>query len=243
MLYARESELLTREQLHEIQNPDRTGKVGGRWVPVQHGDLADAIVARAENMGLKVQKEVWKTNPTGTDLFGSLDLDTSDWMLCDVGQDATFSLGVRHSNVGRYAITFAIGARVAVCENGMFTGDFTLSRKHTAGVELDAMVDGGLERYLAEVGTVNHLAKDLRETEISDEVAAHKLLEAGRAQVIPWAKVGEAYNEWVDPTFSEFKGRNAWSLYNDFTYVIRDLSGANQMRSLKMVRDLFLEAA
>jgi len=121
----------TRAQLHDIPVPPRTD-VGRLWEGVNHGVLADTITSYVQKIGLQITNEGWYTNPNGSALFGALDLDTSntDFALNIPGSPATFSLGVRHDNLGRYAISFAVGARIAVCANGMFSGDFVLKHRH-----------------------------------------------------------------------------------------------------------------
>jgi len=121
----------TRAQLHDVPIPPRTD-VGRLWEGVNHGVLADTIVNYCTKVGLSIQSEGWYTNPNGSALFGAIDLDTSntDFALNIPGSPATFSLGVRHDNLGRYAISFAVGARIAFCANGMFSGDFVLKHRH-----------------------------------------------------------------------------------------------------------------
>lgn len=252
MLYATQNELLTREQLREIPVPERTN-VSSRWEGIAHGQLADTLVERIQLRGLKVKREVWKTNPQQSDLFGALDIveeapsrrakRKQENLLAlpelDLVEDAVFSIGVRHSNLGRYAVSLAVGARIAVCENGLFTGDFVLKAKHTSEVDLEGMIDIGIEKYVEEAAGIKTFVEELRDRDLASTQADHLLMEMGRVDAIPWTKIQDVDKEWREPRFEEFQDRNAWSLYNAATYVIRDMSGSNQMRCLKNLKDFF----
>src|SRR5688572_22803072 len=104
-----------RKALNLIPIPARTN-VSERWQGVGHGKLATAIVKRVEAAGLQVAREEWYVNPKRDTMWGSVDItpesmcNVNKGVTLDIGQQANFSLGLRHSNGGRYAVSFAVGA-------------------------------------------------------------------------------------------------------------------------------------
>lgn len=60
------------------------------------------------------------------------------------------SLGVRHANDKSMSIQLTAGVRVLVCDNGALIGEIeALRRKHTSGLDLQALITQGIEEYLS----------------------------------------------------------------------------------------------
>src|SRR5206468_3078013 len=58
------------------------------------------------------------------------------------------ALGLRTSNDKTMSIQIAIGARVFVCDNLVFSGELiALKRKHTANLDLDTEIRAAIARY------------------------------------------------------------------------------------------------
>lgn len=229
-----------RELLRTIPIPSREGGVSNRWQGIQHGELADAVVQVAEQTGCEIVKETWQVGNKEGNLWGALDMRIpGENNLTIPGEGMLFALGVRHSNLGQFALSFAVGGRVAVCQNGMFTGDFVLTRKHTIGVNLQVTVEQGFHRYLGEAHSVENLVNRMQAFPMDNRSQEHLLLEAGRQEVFPWNKLEDVDNLWRNPEFPEFKERNAWSLYNCFTQVTREFVPHRQLNVLAGLKALF----
>lgn len=240
MLYAQANELLTREALRAIPIPERDN-VSARWQGINHGALADTILKHLEKKRFGVINEQWKTNKQGTRLFGAIDLKLPGGVSARraLGQDGVFSLGVRHSNDGRYALAFAVGARVSVCENGLLVGEHLVAKRHTRGLDIDLAISCALERYIDEARDLDTFVNALRERELSPQEAEHLLLETGRQGILPWEKLGAADALWRKPRYKEFQERTAWSLYNAVTETVHDRPFTRQMESLARLKELF----
>jgi hypothetical protein len=167
----------------------------------------------------------------------------TDWKL-PIGQDAMFSLGVRHDNVGRYAVTFAVGARIAVCSNGVFSGDFVLKNRHYDSLNLDDAVAEGVERYLTETDTLIKFIQNMQAVTLDDRDASHLLVSTAERMsgndhgCINWNHLRSVWENWKTPPHDEFQPRNQWSLYNAFTQVGKELSPPRQMSLLKGLKPL-----
>src|SRR6185312_4640632 len=108
-------------------------------------------------------------------------------------------------------------ARVAVCSNGLFTGDFVLKNRHSRKVVLEDLVAEGVERWLASTNEVEQFVKVLRETPLDNKDAAYIVAKAGTqlrfggAQLMAWEKGNFIMQHWLKPPYQEFEGRTAWS--------------------------------
>lgn len=245
MLYATKEERLTRDQLKLIPIPHRPD-ASDWWMGIQHGYLADKIVQRLTLAGFTLIDEVWKTDTNGATLFGSIDLvpPHDRGLEMNIGQDAHFSLGVRHSNNSRYSISFAVGARVTVCSNGLFLGDYILKRRHTTRVDLDALIDNGIEEYVQGALGINTYVCELRAYSLTRRQVDHILMESVRRGLISPSMLGHLDRLWVKPPHREFSEPNLWRLYNAYTQLAKGMKLHPQvklMRGLKPFMDCVLD--
>ena len=120
----------------------------------------------------------------------------------------------------------SLGNHVFVCDNLSFSGDVTVARKHTRFItrDLDRLI------YFA----VGKLA-DLRQKQLArfaaykgrelSDVEAHDLIvRALLAHIISGEAVTKVVGEWRRPAHDEFAPRNVWSLFNDFTEVLKGIA-------------------
>lgn len=242
MIYTGGQTLLTRKQLHKIPVPVRP-EVTSKWCGIEHGVLADTIVDYVKQVGFKVASETWYCNQSGSALYGAVDINGkgTDYSL-DIGQDACFSLGVRHDNSGRYAVSIAVGARVAVCSNGVFDGDFVLKHRHYSDIDLTEIVQLGVEEWMTEAYKVERFIKAMQASSIDEKDASYLIVKTAEGvsgndhSCLPWAHLQKVTNLWRSPPHEEFAARNVWSLHNAFTEVGKKLSPPKQLRLLKGLR-------
>jgi len=143
-----------RRELHELDAiavpevaPWAITRGGGtQWKPINHGALARAVIATAEDGGLVVETAHWATNPSETDLFGAIVFGPSRRHPLPKG--LSLAMGLRHSNAGRYAVSFGFGAQVFVCTNGLLTGEHVVSHKHTKDLRVEDLAAEGFARFL-----------------------------------------------------------------------------------------------
>jgi len=215
---------------------DRTQQ--SRWRPIQHGELARTLLDEVTSQGLQVHRHGWEAcGPGSTDLFGTVDIVDDAGL--DLPEGLCFSIGVRHSNAGRYALTLVTGARVMVCSNGVLVGERVLSRRHTDDLDLPAVVRGGVADAISRAYSVGDWVKHLQATPVSDSQADRLMMEAGRRRALPWSALRTVDNAWRRPPHGVFLPRNAWSLYNAFTEAARERRPSVQLRALRGLRALF----
>lgn len=234
-----------RRQLHELDAievpsvaPWAITRGGGtRWKPINHGVLARAVIRTAEDGGLVVKEAQWATNPSETDLFGSIVFGPSRGYRVPKG--LSLAIALRHSNAGRYAVTFGFGARVIVCDNGLLAGEHVVSHKHMKDLRVEVLVEEGISRFRERASEVGALTRRLKAERLRNAVADRLIVEAGRRGVLPWSQLGKVEGEWRQPSHAAFRERNAWSLYNAFTQVAKTRSASGQLASLRKLAGLF----
>jgi hypothetical protein len=238
MIFVEKRNALSRKALSSIKVPEREAK---HWKGIQHGVLADTLVNRVKAYGLEITDENWYVSPVKkTIMWGALDIVSSkNSPSLSIGQEAKFSLGVRHGNGGEYAVGFAVGARIVVCSNGMFQGDFVMKKRHTQGLNLEELIDNALERYIQGCETLENLINGWREVQIDDRDAAYMVLKSYRDGYVNFRYLNDFYENWNNPPHEEFAPRTAWSLYNAFTETIKDMSPPRQLRLLAGLRRMF----
>jgi len=247
MIYTSGQQLLTRSDLKQIAVPQRED-VGKHWVGVPHAELAESIVTHVEALGFRIAKETWYCNPNQTALYGSVDVDTTGTQYgLDLGQDALYSVGVRHDNAGKYAISLAVGARVTVCSNGLFSGDFVVKHRHFGSLDLQSAVQDGMEQWLNQTDEVGRFARLMQGVHLDDKDASYLVanasMEGTKYGCFPWEKAQKVMKAWMNPPHEEFADRTMWSCYNAFTEVAKELSPPKQVRLLKGLKPMMTEFA
>lgn len=230
----------TVEQLRQIPVPETRGwgaGGGGTWKPVGHGALADTVLGEIARAGLRPASARWAVNDSETDLFGAVVFEPRRGLRLPKG--TALALALRHSNAGRYALTFGFGAQVFVCSNGMLAAQHTVARKHTKRVRLEEPIREGLGRLLDDTQRISDFVAELRGTRVSQRLADRVLVEAGRRKLLPWSKLGKVEALWRDNPQRAFRARNAWSLYNCFTEVAKQRGAARQLETLEGLSGLF----
>lgn len=243
MLYVSSKDALSREQLASIPVPVRGSSVSDRWCGVQHGHLADTIIDRLVNRGYEVLSESWKCDKKMGAMFGSMDLtppvDTN--LTLDIGQDGNFCMGVRHDNYGAYALTFAVGATVTVCSNGVFNGEFTVKHRHTVGLKLSSLIDEAIDQYAFEALKINAFVASMRSFPLHAVTADRIIMESLRRDIISTNHIRAIDESWRKPPHPEFEDRTLWSLYNAYTEVAKEMKTTPQVTLMKGLRPLMSE--
>lgn len=106
-----------------------------------------------------------------------------------------------------------------MCDNLAFSGEVSMSRKHTINVFRDlpdliyrmlGQVSSMRERMDAEIAAMKGRA-------LPQAQAHHLMVEAIRARVLPASRLPKVIEAWEEPPHPEFSPRTAWSLFNAFT--------------------------
>ena len=146
--------------------------------------------------------------------------------------DVNRQLFIQNSYDKSLSIRLIAGIEMCICSNGLTMGmvEDEIRRKQTKNVDADiySIVYGGVDKMLGQYTQQVENVQRLGNTEMTDRMADHIIMEAMRRKVINPAGVGDVWDKWENPNYDEYKGRNAWSLVNAFTERSRGRSMFNR---------------
>lgn len=213
------------DEVRETPTPDHTMT---HW-PIPHGKLVDLVTERFLSSGYEITESEYAirdgnlgdTKIPAAQFFGLFRLKRGQ-----SHADYDLIAGLRNSHDKTIPAAICLGSHVFVCDNMAFSGEITLARKHTRFIFRDlpgvvANAVGGLENL-----------RNTQETRIStyknrflkNQEAYSNIVEGLKVGVIPSSKVIKVVEEWdkKGARHPEFAPRNAWSLFNCFTEVLKD---------------------
>jgi hypothetical protein len=204
------SQAVSRETLAAVETPYPTQS----HFPIPHIQIVEQAENVLGSLGIGVKESAFALSPTTTRFFGLMTLDVPV-----PGGNYGILLGMRNSHDKEWAAALAGGSHVFVCDNLAFSGEFTLSRKHTRwiGRDLPALMGRAVDKVLANAKVETDRLDRWRQTEISPELADSLIVRAAWAGIIPSAEILKVRQELLAPHHREFESRTAWSLYNAFT--------------------------
>ncbi len=218
--------VIEMEQLHNVALPDATAT----WTPVAHDKLVNSVKGALVASGAKIVKEEHAIYQGGDRYFGLLHLGENN----DGGNTV---IGIRNSHDKTFPAGLSLGNHVFVCDNLSFCGDVVVARKHTRFINRD------LDRLIyAAVGKLTDLrVKQVarfdayKASELSDVEAHDLMIRALLAKVVSGEAISKVVEEWRKPAHEDFTPRNVWSLFNDFTEVMK---GTAPMAAVKRTMTL-----
>ena len=210
-----------------------------RWAGIQHFDFASSVVdaCTALNMPVDLETTKWGVSDEGSDLFALIKFQEYNHVLNKPTVPYNYatngvipSLGLRHSNRGRFSAQGTIGGSVSVCDNLMITGTFVFKHKHTTGNvnNLTESISSGMLEYIKGLPALSQTVDTLQGLEMTDKSVGDFYTKLGRQKIIPWSHIGKVDKYWVTPTHDEFKKANAWRMYNAVNTVVKEYNPIRQ---------------
>ncbi len=220
------AKIVEMEQLHSVDTPTGTAT----WTPVSHALIVDSVKSALVSGGANIVKEEHALYNGGDRYFGLLHLGEND------GGGNTV-VGMRNSHDKTFPVGLSLGNHVFVCDNLSFSGDIVVARKHTrwAGRDLDRLIFDAVGK-LGDLRQKQALRFDAYKNRPLSDMEAHDLMvRALMARIVSGDQVARIVAEWRQPRHEEFKPRNVWSLFNDFTEILK---GINPTASVKRTMTL-----
>ena len=223
-----DSQPIDRDILSGLPVPPKTDT----WQPVSHIDFIEMVDEAVVNVGIEVRDvkiglsapekddnaNMFAFGPGRHRMFGVI--ETNDMLF---KKQVTATIGFRNSTDKSFAASVCMGSRVFVCDNRSFFGEHVIRRKHTVNVydDLPFLIENGLNQMVNGFDDMRVLIKHLDSVEMDDHQADHAMVEACAMGVMPWAKIPMVRDQWREPKHDQWAPRNAWSLYNNFTEVLK----------------------
>lgn len=223
----------TLAEIGKVPMPKQTDT----YEPVNHRKLIETVSGIVQDsLPVKFKKGLYGLAKDGDRLFAHL----------------TFTNGLKNKEMGMHVgivnsydkilrVKIAVGATVFVCDNLMLSGDIQWMRKHTPNVwgDIQAMTEthiGTLEGAFEDACDISELLKKKR---LNDEQMRKVMGMAYGERLLTNPMMSIVRKEWEDPTFKDFKKRNAWSLYNAFTYALKKSTPRDIMEKHKELHTQF----
>jgi hypothetical protein len=239
-----------RQALRSISTPEPTDT----WRPVPHADVVDVLTERAAARGLKIKSERYAVLPgalyptpgqrielPGARLFGSLDFEPIVGVPFPPG--CTPSAGLRNSHDKSFSLSILSGACVFICANGVLSAEHIIARKHTSGIDLVESIEDALNAFMESARDFQATYEQLRSRRLATAKAHHLIVELAKAGAFASSDILPVVQEWENPRHAEFKERNAWSLYQASTEVMKRQGPARQVDGLKALNSVLLASS
>ena len=235
MLMLHNAREASREELARIPTPEGTDS----WKPIPHATVVDALAAKARQRGLSISSERYALMPGSlgegegriavpeAKLFGAIDFQPISGVAFPPG--CVPSAGLRNSHDKSFALSILSGARVLVCANGVLSAEHVVSRKHTSGIDLASAIDAALDAFMAGIGAFQATYEGLRSRSVSRREGHSLIVDMAQAGAFASCDILPIVCEWESPKHDDFSDRNAWSLYQACTEVMKKQSPARQL--------------
>lgn len=225
---------IQQEQLHDIQlaRPKKAGRV---WQGVQHGELVDALSDEIMSRpGWNITDRKFSLSNDEADLAGAFELEVQG---IDAPKDMKLSLGFITSNAMRRSLKLVVGTRVLVCNNGMATGEVLMQRKHTVNFDIYEELEYAVDAYTERAQRIPKLVEGLRSRNLTERESDTILLNAGRAGIMPWSRIGQVDEEYRKPTFADHDERTSFGMLQAFTHIVKKSPELMQMDMMNQFRE------
>ena len=233
MYYINNSQEVSFDQLTNVPAvPTKDISPSSRWKPVPHHHLVELVKDSVTSQGFNIHEERYGLDKH-KNLFGIIKLEREDH------SNGTFRnvIGIRNSHNQDFSAQLVGGANVMVCDNLMFSGEFSDKRKHTTNImrDLPEIVYSLTNDVVGSYANQKCRYNGYRATSLDKEDVADIMYDATRND---FAIAGDQYNkvlhEYENPQHDEFEPGNAWSLFNAFTEIYKGYNGADVRKSINL---------
>lgn len=207
-------ESVSRQELDLIKLPEKTDS----YQPLSHFELANRITTVAQDMlsDYVMVSESYGIARKGNQLFAVLNFRGES-------KEMAMSVAFRNSYDKSLAFGLAFGSSVFVCDNLALTGDIVVMKKHSK-----TMLDGLDDTIIANIFRARQAYQkilfdsDKLKRRPMDNNQAFELMGLlfGLDLVGP-RQLSKLKQEWLKPSYEEFRHRTAWSFLNGYTECLK----------------------
>jgi hypothetical protein len=222
---------ISREDLANIPTPEATRT----HQPVPHYKLVQALIETLSFRHIGVVQDEYAVSSNGMKMFGVLDLESRF-------EGCRFSIGIRNSHDKSFRLAVTAGLRVAVCENMMFSGDFTpVLAKHSKSFSLQDSLCIGVDRMQRNFEPMKRQVQTWQESQLADVTAKLIIYRAfvDRELDAPSSLMTAVHRYYFRPVHQEFSPRTMWSLSNAFTSAFKELDPIPHFKATAKLGEFF----
>jgi len=216
-----------RAALAEVKTPERTPT----WVPIPHTALIDQVELALRNNGLKITGEAHSLTHSGDRYFGLYQVANGA-----AHDDYAWILGLRNSHDKSFPAGMVAGASVFVCDNLSFSGEVRVFRKHTVFIYRDMpyVVQRGIGQLQQHWHSQDQRIDAYKGHALDDQNAHDLIIRALDVGACTATQIPHILKDWRHPRHEEFAPRTVWSLFNDFTEILKGSLGVLPNRTLAL---------
>jgi hypothetical protein len=214
----------SREELARVPTPPTTAT----HQPIPHHQIVEALVESLSFRQISVIQEEYAVSKDGMKMFGVLDLEALLIPGC------RFAVGIRNSHDKSMRLGLTIGARVLVCMNMAFHGDFQpLLAKHSKSFSLVDAISVGVDRMQRNFEPMRRQVETWRAQQLTSAAAKLIIYRAFIEDELDAPKhlARRVHGLYFAPEHEAFQSRTMWSLSNAFTSAFKELDPIPQFKA------------
>lgn len=200
----------TFEEVTSIKTPIATST----WEPIPHLSLIQSVKDVINDFDAEITRESYGMSHEGNRMFGVLDFTSPDTNL-------GYSIALRNSHDKKFSAGVSAGQRVFICDNLILSGDFVLKKKHTKNHEFLNSIKNSNLSLTSQVKNLTDKLNALREQELTLNEARLLVFKAYEESAISSSKMGLVWEEFLLPTYGQFKASTKFNLLMAFTEVAK----------------------
>jgi Domain of unknown function (DUF932) len=196
------------------------------YIALPHESFIDRVKKTLRTEDVEVVQEQYALAKNGDRLFGVMQLATGgDESYCNV-------LGLRNSYDKSYPAGFVVGSSVYVCDNLAFSGEITVSRRHTGNLytDLAGMIFNAVSQLAAKFKAQGERFDAYKHRELTDAKVHDLVIRMMDNDVFNVTDIPRVLKEFRKPSHPEFEGRTVWSLFNGVTEVLKNKDSKGNYR-------------
>jgi hypothetical protein len=215
---------ISREELARVPTPMATAT----HQPIPHHQIVEALVESLSFRQIGVVQDGYAVSKDGMKMFGVLDLEALLIPGC------RFAVGIRNSHDKSMRLGLTIGARVLVCMNMAFHGDFQpLLAKHSRSFSLVDAISVGVDRMQRSFEPMRRQVEMWRKQQLTNATAKLIIYQAFIEDELDAPKhlARRVHELYFAPEHEDFQPRTMWSLSNAFTSAFKELDPIPQFKA------------
>jgi Domain of unknown function (DUF932) len=215
---------ISRQELARVPTPPATAT----HQPIPHHQIVEALVESLSFRQIGVVQEEYAVSKDGMKMFGVLDLEALLIPGC------RFAIGIRNSHDKSMRLGLTIGARVLVCMNMAFHGDFQpLLAKHSKSFSLVDAISVGVDRMQRNFEPMRRQVETWRAQQLTNATAKLIIYRAFIEDELnaPKHLAQRVHELYFSPEHEDFQARTMWSLSNAFTSAFKELDPIPQFKA------------
>lgn len=226
-------EVVPRQSVCDVTTPRGTET----WYPLPHADLIEEVETQLLSAGFSLSSESHALSHEGSRYFGLFEVTTPD----RGDRDYTWTVGIRNSHDKTYPAGLVAGTKVFVCDNLSFSGEVRISRKHTkfAARDLRHLTARAVGQLGDRFHQVDTRIAAYRSQPLTDTKAHDIVIRAIDCRAITPTQLVDVLEEWRKPSHTDFHPRNAWSLFNACTEVMKGINPHTVVNRSQALHGLF----